>query len=289
MKIAKILLSLSFIYLVLLLWSGTGVLTSCTKKVTIYDTTVIRDTTTLKDTTVVQDTVYDLTDGLVAYYNFNGGSLHDSSGHGNDINFSNATVAADRYGRPGNAYSFDGVSSYMTVPNSPSINPVNSISFMAIVKPAGFYPGTCGSNQIFGKGSSSDDENGFYCVRFTDFSTNHCALSYPDTLTEQFNIGYGPSTLGTGALDTSIYVRTGTWYTIIYTYDGNVSKLYLNGNLITINTTANLFTPNSDPLYIGKDGNPSTPYLFNGIIDEIRIYDRPLSAKEALALSKVTE
>ena len=82
--------------------------TSCSKTVTEHDTTIktVHDTTIkiVNDTTV--DTLFNLNYGLVAYYNFNGGNLNDSSGKGNNITFNNAVLTSDRFGRAGNAFSF---------------------------------------------------------------------------------------------------------------------------------------------------------------------------------------
>src|ERR1043165_6487493 len=63
---------------------------------TIHDTTVHN----FHDSTYATDSVRDLTNGLVAYYNFNGGNLNDSSNFNNDIVFNNATPTADRFGHP---------------------------------------------------------------------------------------------------------------------------------------------------------------------------------------------
>ncbi len=126
-------------------------------------------------------------DGLVAYYNFNGGNLNDSSGYGNNISISNATLTADRFGNPSNAYSFNGSSSYMQVPNSYSLNP-NNMTLFAIVKVNGFFSGACTENQIVGKGYP-DNINGFYFMRFSNI-INPC--SNFDSTTEKF---YGGSVI----------------------------------------------------------------------------------------------
>ncbi|MDP6927346.1 MAG: hypothetical protein QGG84_09690, partial [Rhodospirillales bacterium] len=47
--------------------------------------------------------------GLIAYYPFNG-NANDESGNGNDGTVNGATLAADRNGETGKAYSFDGAS-----------------------------------------------------------------------------------------------------------------------------------------------------------------------------------
>jgi len=147
---------------------------SCTKTKTeyVHDTVKVKVTDTLikKDTVAIFDSTkcncYNLKDGLVAWYNFNNATLKDSSGNNNHISFSNATATTDRFGKPNNAFLFNGNSSYMRVENSVSLNPANNnISLMAIVNVKGFYAGNCNANQIFGKGYN-DFANGFYYLRF---------------------------------------------------------------------------------------------------------------------------
>ena len=99
-------------------------LSSCEKIVHKTDTLYLKDTLTINtrdtinttDTLTIVDSIncscYDLTDGLIAYYNFNNGNLDDSSGHGNNIIFNNATKTTDRFGRANNAYLFNGTSTY---------------------------------------------------------------------------------------------------------------------------------------------------------------------------------
>jgi hypothetical protein len=103
------------------------------------------------DTFTVIDSTYDLQYGLIAYHNFDGGNLNDSSGYGNNITFSNATLTTDRFGKSNNAYLFDGASSYMGAPNSNSLNTSN-VTLMAIFKVNDFYAGPCHGNQIIREG-----------------------------------------------------------------------------------------------------------------------------------------
>jgi len=229
------------------------------------------------DTIPVVDTVYDIASGLVGYYNFNGGSLHDSSGYKNDIVFSIATPTADRFGNAGNAYLFDGSTSYMKVHNSASLNPDN-ITLYAIVKINGFYAGKCSGNQIFCKGSS-DDMNGLYFLRFSD-STNGCTLNPPHPESEVAYGTYGdniPSETTLSVGNNSSAVQTGIWYKFAYTYDGLTAKFYVNGILKGSVTKGVAFTDNSNDIFIGRDESVLYPYWFNGVIDEIRIYNRALT------------
>ncbi len=260
---------LSAVSLCLVLFSTTSQLSSCKKTETIHDTTTV----TIHDTTVIIDSIYDLTDGLVAYYNFNGGNLNDSSGYENDIIFSNATQTADRFGNQNNAYLFNGSSSYMQVKSSASLNP-SSISLMAIVKLNGFYAGQCHGNQVFMKGTE-DQANGIYGLRVT-INTNDC-YSPVDTTQESWLGFFGDAANTAGAFDVSNHVHTNQWMTVIYTYNGIENKLYVDGQLRVSNTITTSFTPNNNDLFIGKANNSTFPYWFNGVIDEIRIYNKALS------------
>ena len=166
---------LGILTLFILLFSVETNFSSCQKEV-LTDTLYIRDTINIKDTVHIVDSIncscYDLTDGLVAYYNFNNGSLHDSSGKNNNIIFSNATKTSDRFGNAQNAYLFNGTSSYMRVSNSTSLNPKGAITLMGIVKMNGFYTGLCHANQIFQKGTVDQDQ-GVYSLRVS-YITSDC-------------------------------------------------------------------------------------------------------------------
>ena len=215
------------------------------------------------------DPLYDVTSGLVAYYNFNGGNLNDSSGNGNNITFNNAVPTTDRFGHPNNAYLFNGTSSYMVVPNTASLSPSN-ITLMAIIKINGYYTGPCNGNQILGKGTP-DGINGMYTLRFSDYVTNSCS-SGPNPNTESFS---GNFQAAGGSLDT-VYTQTGTWYNVAFTYDGSQGKFYINGELKKVWNTTTTMAPNAFNLFIGRHEASNAPYWFNGAIDEIRIYNRPL-------------
>jgi len=252
-------------------------MTSC-KKV-IRDTTVI----TIRDTVTITDTVCSLDLGLVAYYNFNNSSLKDSSGNSNDIVFSNATPATGRSGIPNSAFLFDGHSSYMKVLNSPSLNP-DKITLMATIKVKGFFDGTCHANQIVGKGYP-DQIYGFYALRFMDIYNDCYDAVNPNT--EFFAGTYGDILTGKEsgvAADTS-FIQKERWYNVIYTYDGNESRIYVDGKLMGVDHRTATFTANTQDLFIGRHENPAFPYWFNGIIDEVRIYDRALCACEISKLN----
>lgn len=269
MKVLRSALGLAFLLIVL--FSVEANFTSCTKDI-VHDTVIVKDTVRIIDSSSCN--CYDLTDGLVAYYNFNKGTLNDSSGNNNHIIFNSGAVkAADRFGRAENAYLFDGAGNYMKVANSASLNPSKAITLMATFKIKGFYSANCVNNQVFGKGWN-DFINGFYAMRF--YSTVGCN-STVDTSKEVFYGAYGDLSSRASAVDNN-YIHSNRWYNVVYTYEDGQCNLYVDGVLRKSVVQSGVFTGNDQELYIGKHGDPQYPFSFNGVIDEIRIYNKALCA-----------
>jgi len=77
----------------------------------------------------------------------------------------------------------------------------------------------------------------------------------------------------------STYLSSNTWYHVVVVDDSLASKLYLNGNLIDTGTGED---PNLANVRIGT--RYSNSGYFDGVIDEVRIYNRVLSADEVTKL-----
>ena len=74
---------------------------------------------------------------------------------------------------------------------------------------------------------------------------------------------------------------TYTWSHLAGTYDGTTLRLYVNGALVTSQAVAGLIAPSTGALRIG--GNSVWGQYFRGRMDEVRIYNRALSAPEIQA------
>jgi hypothetical protein len=285
MKLLKAVSASVLFYL--LFFSSTTQFVACQKD-TIHDTLIVKDTVTIRDTLTVRDTVdcncYDLKDGLVAWYNFKGGNLNDSSGKNNHIIFNNAVKTADRFGNANGAYQFNGTSTYMRVANNASINPATTITMAAVIKINSFYTGECHGNTIISKAFGVEYVNGFYSLGITD----HLCGSPVDVTKEKFTATYGNNTNGLapfGRTDT-LFAQTGQWYSFVYTFENGTSKLYVNGVLKDSRQAPFAFTANPADLFIGKQDNAQYPYWFNGVIDDIRIYNRALCDGEVKQLNR---
>ncbi len=71
------------------------------------------------------------------------------------------------------------------------------------------------------------------------------------------------------------------WSHLALTYDGATLRLYVNGRPVSSEATTGTILRTTDPLWIG--GNQPYGEYFQGLIDEVRLYDRPLSPSEVRA------
>jgi prepilin-type N-terminal cleavage/methylation domain-containing protein len=79
-------------------------------------------------------------------------------------------------------------------------------------------------------------------------------------------------------------IAPGTWYNIAATYDGQTMSLYNNGTLMA-NVSSTRSIGNANDLFIGAlSPVPFPSSLFNGYVDDVRIYNKSLSPAEVQAL-----
>jgi len=242
-----------------------AVFTSCVK-----DRSSIPSGASVKSLVLKADTVTttdSLRLGLIAYYPFNG-NVVDSSGNGNNGTPYNLKSVANRFGTPNSAYCFDGSSSYITVKDNVQLRLNNTdFTFNAWVD-LEKYGHTYGSSLITKRISGAN--NGWLWSISGDLSTPPHVLSY----------GAGGGSVN--AFSNSV-VPTQHWHmlTTVYTHNNQQVSFYIDG--VLDGRVNNILTPNptiTALMYIGRD-NPdsgSDGYFFKGILDDVRIYNRALSA-----------
>jgi hypothetical protein len=85
-------------------------------------------------------------------------------------------------------------------------------------------------------------------------------------------------------LDSRSELVTNTYYHVVVTYSGSDFELYLNGELDAFTKWSGLILPTTVDLTIGQVLPENSSYNFNGVLDDIRIYDYGLSMNEIRAL-----
>ena len=68
-------------------------------------------------------------------------------------------------------------------------------------------------------------------------------------------------------------LATNSWSYLAATYDGTALRLYVNGTLAASQAASGAITSSTNPLTIGSD--PIWGQYFNGLIDQVRIYNTP--------------
>ena len=157
---------------------------------------------------------------------------------------------------------------------------------MTRVKVQGFYDRKCHANRIISKGYN-DYWKGRYTLDFSDmlyYNYNGCYEKIKPNY-ENFGGSFGDGQATASGVIDSDYIKRNTWYTLIYTYDGRYSRLYVDGVLKGIAEITTTFNENTRDLFIGRNEDHQYPYFFTGIIDEIRIYNRALNISEVNNLS----
>ena len=85
--------------------------------------------------------------------------------------------------------------------------------------------------------------------------------------------------------NTTTELNTDEWYHVAATYDTNVGALvYINGVLDASNANLDGIDTNEMPLLLG-DNPEATGRFFDGMLDEVKIYNRALSAEEIYYLA----
>jgi hypothetical protein len=73
-------------------------------------------------------------------------------------------------------------------------------------------------------------------------------------------------------------IPTGAWTHLAATYDGATVRLYVNGTQVRALSASGAMTVSTGPLKIG--GNAIWSEWFAGLIDDVRVYNRALTAAE---------
>ena len=86
---------------------------------------------------------------------------------------------------------------------------------------------------------------------------------------------------------TKTSIQNNRWYHIASTFDGSMHRLYVDGQLVHEAKGFFKFS-RGEPIRIGAKGDETTPKhaFFTGDLDDVRIYNRALDAREIATLAK---
>jgi len=231
--------------------NGTHTLSARARDAAGNTTTATNVTVTVSNTTT--------TGGLVAAYAFNEGTgttLTDISGNNNNGSISGATWSTS--GKFGNALTFNGTSARVTVPNSASLQLTSGMTLEAWV-----FPTVTPTNW---RAVVDKNVDGYYLMAST-------------------NAGNRPGVGGTwtGGNQNTVapsVLAVNTWTHLAATSDGTTVRLFVNGVQVASQAQPTPLASTTGTLQLGGD---SYGEYFAGRIDDVRIYNRALSATQIQA------
>jgi hypothetical protein len=215
--------------------------------------------------------------GMVAWYRMDG-NANDFGGSNNPSATNAISFVA---GKDNQGVTF-GSGGYIEIPHSSALA-IQRFTIDAWVKPNGAPLAPASNNDFWGavivqKGLSPP----------TGYTNVPISLWWS---AQQQKFGFTFGNQNTDRIVSSSTFPAGQWYHVAATYDGSTMKLYVNGNLEASKPfTSSITYDPSIPWTIGSTAAPiraaGYPRTFNGVIDEVEIFNRALSQAEIQAIYK---
>ena len=216
----------------------------------------------------------DLQNGLVAYYPFNG-NANDESGNANNGTVYGSTLTTNRNGIENSAYNFDGISNYISIDGV-----INSLYQSSQYSVTGWFK----------KNNTSQKGSVFAINREKEivWGQNTSLIVWDSNNLNYYNDSLQNSNYYYPAIDAS------KWHFFALVLDeNNLGKLYIDNNLICQDFVNTMKISQFGKASIGQEWDNGfngsnffsmTSDHFNGLIDDIRIYNRVLNTIEIQAL-----
>jgi hypothetical protein len=251
-----------------------GMCISCIGQVEAIKKSIKKKTTTQEQGTKKNSSTKPTTGssmGLVGYWKFDEGTgtvANDSSGNGNKGTISGCTWVE---GKVKSALEFNGTNAYVNCGNGASLNLTDNMTISAWVKVPELLPQN-GLGPIIGKKHLGGTTFGYWLT----------ASEYGIITLSVSNGTVSDSGQSSAKLAANV------WQMVTATFSSGKIDYYYNGVLFdsdNISAAITSISSGSENLAIGASSamDAGGPYFFKGIIDEVKLYNRALSADEIKA------
>jgi hypothetical protein len=222
--------------------------------------------------------------GLVLELHFNeltGSTVYDLSDYNNNGTISGATRVQEGFNR---ALWFDGIDDYVNVPHSESLDIRDELTVVAWVRfdYLDYVNGSGKLQAIAGKGCPDTLAPNYGWWFVYDNRNNRKSFNYTCFGNSAGGYAGGGNNFGASVYD---YVfEVGKFYQLAFTVTTTEARLFINGKQQgPTKSISNLqLSDTTRPLRIGQAS--TTGIYFNGVIDEVLVYNRALSESEIKAI-----
>ncbi len=190
-------------------------------------------------------------------------SFADNSGSNNNGSCANPNCPTMATGKLGNAPTFSAGTNPISIPHSASLNLTNQFTLGAW-----FYQIATSSwtsyGHLIGKGVGFSPPSGSFSIS----GNSYWRVFLVDPVKNSYQYQDGT------------WIGYNSWQHMVFTFDNGTGKIYLNGSLLS--TKIFSFTSirtNNLPVQIGYG-------QYNGLVDEVIIFNRPISATEVADIYK---
>jgi len=235
--------------------SMTGLTSNTTYYVRAYATNIVG--TSYGSEITFKTSSADITTGLIGYFPFNG-NAKDESGNENNGSVNNATLSNDRNGLSNMAYYFSSGSNLIST--SKSYNSPNSISYSVWFK-------------------TNNPTSFSHIIGFNNGQNSHGGMWDRTLYIKNNKLGYytfNPSIFQ----EIDVNVIDNSWHHCVVTMNQSGSNIYLDGVLLSSNSNQIAGQNNIGFFRIGGLSPNDLNNSMIGFYDDIRIYNRALTAEQ---------
>jgi hypothetical protein len=216
--------------------------------------------------------------GLIAHYPFNG-NANDESVNSNDGTVNGATLTNDRFGNANSAYSFDGTNDYLDIGQNPSLYSQN------LTISAWFKRGSTGTIQTILDTRDVDVGSKTYNYHFVLVDDKLYGVFGRTTWAWKEEMPANTPIIDTTDWHHAAMTVMGT--TLTYYLDGSTDGSYdivapINIRVPLVDNVDNHVDIGRFNVKAGYGGSPD--FYWDGLMDDVRIYNRALSSTEITAL-----
>jgi len=211
------------------------------------------------------------TEGLVAYYPFNG-NAQDASGYGNHATVAGPQLGSDRFGQPARCVTFDGTDDRITLP----------IGLIASCMPV--------TITAWIKTTRTGAVIGYQDVAYPEKPQNFVPLLYADLTGKVRGLFWpGPANKTSFTLSSASAFNDNRWHFVIITATATNQYLYCDSRMEassggSVNFLSMVFDQIGAAYSSNWPGAATGWMMFSGSIDDIRIYNRALTEAEMQVL-----